>query len=96
MMNVDWEFELEKTVGAANNKAVTDVMQLSTDAHLSHLMYDPPDGLEQRIKLPDEWEADGECQLIVDGLPVELTDLGNGKVEVYWPVGMHDHASEEV
>jgi len=30
--------------------------------------------------------------MIIDGLPLELTMLPGNKIEIYWPVGMHDHA----
>ena len=95
-MNVDWEFELEYAVGTANNRSHTEVIQLrSGDYTLSFLTFLDRKGHPSRLPLPDVWHETGHCTMMVEGKPIDLTNLGNGRVEVHFPLGMHDHARRD-
>ncbi len=96
VVNIDWEFELEKAVGGANSRSHTEVIQLRAgDYTLSFISYIDERGVPSRHKLPDEWHSDGECSIVIGGKPIDLTNLGGGKVELHFPLGMHEHARKD-
>ena len=92
-MNIDWDFELEKAVGTANHHAHTEVIQLrGCDYKLTFITYLDKNGHPHRQYLPGEWHKTGQCSIVLEDLPVDLTDLGGGRVEIHFPLGMHEHA----
>ena len=92
---IDWEFELEKAQGIADSKEFTEVLDLRhTGGKLARFHYRSPSGLELFYDVPEELEKDGFCRMDIDGLPIELTKLPGDRLELFFPVGMHDHAKK--
>ena len=91
-MNIDWEFELEIAQSKVSSLIEIDVVELTEDAKLDRFAYTDKDGVASTLKIPDSFHNDGFVEMIIDGLPLELTMLPGNKIEICWPVGMHNHA----
>tara|TARA_R110000744_G_scaffold284830_4_gene396308 strand:+ start:4006 stop:4416 length:411 start_codon:yes stop_codon:yes gene_type:complete len=91
-MKIDWEFELEIAQSKVSSLIEIDVVELSEGAKLDRFAYTGEDGVASTQKIPDSFHDDGFVEMIIDGLPLELTMLPGNKIEICWPVGMHDHA----
>jgi hypothetical protein len=90
---IDWQFELEYAQGTADSKEVREIIDLSERGILHRLAYTAPDGEDRNYLVPSSlYGIEGFARLIIDGIPVELTLLLDNRVEVYWPVGVHEHS----
>lgn len=95
-MTIDWDFELEKAHGVADAKSTTTIIDLHDgQSHLQGFTYKGADGEPQNFYLPAEWYETGFIRIIVDGLPIELTELPGHRVELHFPVGLHEHAKKD-
>ena len=91
-MPIDWEFELEKAHGAAVAREVREIVTLRKYGLLHQFSYQTAKGEDQTYIIPKSLYDEGFARMEVDGLPLELTTLPGNKIEIFWPLGMHEHA----
>ena len=90
-IDIDWEFELEKAHGVATSKEVREVITLREDGILQRFSYETALGVLQVYLIPKSLNEEGFARMEVDGLPIELTALTGNRIEIFWPLGMHEH-----
>jgi len=89
---IDWQFELEKAHEIAESKEIREIVELREGDILQSLAYVTVEGENLSYGVPASlYGENGFARMIIDGLPVELTLLLDNRVEMCWPVGMHDH-----
>ena len=98
MTNDIWiDKTIGEAVGEANKTSYTTVLTLplGTDKKLRYLTYEYANGVPARFELPNEYEDAGYCSVVIDGKPIDITNLGDGRVELHFPLGMHEHAKKD-
>mgnify|MGYP003137424587 FL=1 len=91
-MTIDWEFELEKAQGLASSKEIYEVINLREDGILHKLAYKTKLGVDIKYLIPESLYKEGFARMEIDGLPLEISMLPDNSVELFWPVGMHEHS----
>lgn len=85
-----------EAVVEANKTSYTYILNLPPGVQkLQFFAYDYPDGHSIRIELPPEYEETGRCSLFIDGKPIDVKELSDRRVELHFPLGMHEHAKKD-